>query len=131
MELTSASIHHRHQQSVGWDRHWRRHGVCAGSNVDLFFAVPRSLDHEHALSMCEDCPVRTECLAYALDGRCTHGIFGGTTPGWRRALLARRPHITSWRNLLAQARAEHMRRSHHSAATNHQRQGCSKVVVIK
>ena len=43
------------------------------------------------------CPVRTECLADALDNRVEFGVWGGMTERERRALLRRRPE----RDLLA------------------------------
>jgi WhiB family redox-sensing transcriptional regulator len=50
------------------------------------------------------CPVRTECLADALDNRIEFGIWGGMTERERRALLRRRPQVISWRELLESAR---------------------------
>ncbi|WP_262009241.1 WhiB family transcriptional regulator [Streptomyces sp. FIT100] len=112
LSLTPATGHSRPRQLSLWDRHWRQHGACAGSDTNLFFADNRSCGQEEALEICASCPVRTECLAYALDERFPYGIFGGTTPAWRRDLLHRRPHVTSWRGLLLRARAEHMNRPH-------------------
>ncbi|KOV41956.1 WhiB family transcriptional regulator [Streptomyces sp. H036] len=62
-----------------------------------------------AKAVCAGCPVRTECLAHALDHRIEHGIWGGMTERERRALLRRRPLVTSWRRLLEAARSEHQR----------------------
>lgn len=53
------------------------------------------------------CFVRTECLADALDNRIEFGIWGGMTERERRALLRRRPHVTSWRVLLESARRDY------------------------
>jgi WhiB family redox-sensing transcriptional regulator len=55
------------------------------------------------------CVVRTECLADALDNRIEFGVWGGLTERERRALLKKRPNVTSWRRLLEAARAEHQR----------------------
>jgi WhiB family redox-sensing transcriptional regulator len=52
--------------------------------------------------------VRTECLAEALDNNIEWGVWGGMTERERRALLRRRPNITSWRRLLETAREEHI-----------------------
>jgi WhiB family redox-sensing transcriptional regulator len=41
---------------------------------------------EQAKSVCARCPVRAECLAYALDNGLDHGIFGGATEAERRAV---------------------------------------------
>ena len=38
-----------------------------------------------------------ECLAEALDNRTEFGVWGGMTERERRALLKRRPDITSWK----------------------------------
>jgi WhiB family redox-sensing transcriptional regulator len=51
--------------------------------------------------------VRTECLAEALDNRIEFGVWGGMTERERRALLRRRPDVTSWRDLLENARRQH------------------------
>jgi WhiB family redox-sensing transcriptional regulator len=51
--------------------------------------------------------VRTECLADALDNRIEFGVWGGMTERERRALLRRRPQVTSWRRLLETAREEY------------------------
>ncbi len=60
-----------------------------------------------AKAVCMGCPVRTECLADALDNRVEFGVWGGMTERERRALLRRRADVASWRSLLMQARAEH------------------------
>ena len=53
--------------------------------------------------ICRSCPVRTACLADALDNRVEFGVWGGMTERERRALLRRRPNVTSWRRLLEAA----------------------------
>ena len=53
--------------------------------------------------------MRTECLADALDNRVEFGVWGGMTERERRALLRRRPTVTSWRRLLETARTEYER----------------------
>ncbi|GMA86532.1 hypothetical protein GCM10025868_17820 [Angustibacter aerolatus] len=60
-------------------------------------------------SVCMGCPVRTECLADALDNGTEFGVWGGMTERERRALLKKRPNVVSWRRLLETARAEHER----------------------
>jgi WhiB family redox-sensing transcriptional regulator len=57
--------------------------------------------------MCAGCPVRTECLAEALDNQIEWGVWGGMTERERRALLRKRPNVTSWRVLLETAMADH------------------------
>jgi WhiB family transcriptional regulator, redox-sensing transcriptional regulator len=43
-----------------------------------------------ARRICADCPVQEECLAYALDYRIDHGVWGGTSERERRRILRRR-----------------------------------------
>ena len=57
-----------------------------------------------ATAVCLSCPVRTECLADALDNRIEFGVWGGMTERERRALLRRRAEVTSWQVLLRTAR---------------------------
>ncbi|MGW2690248.1 WhiB family transcriptional regulator [Streptomyces sp. NPDC001414] len=64
-----------------------------------------------AKALCTGCPVRTECLAHALDQRIEHGVWGGMTERERRALLRRRTTVTSWWMLLETARNQHDRRT--------------------
>ena len=59
--------------------------------------------------------VRTECLADALDNQVEFGVWGGMTERERRALLRRRPNVTSWRRLLQTARDTYERRDDSSA----------------
>ena len=64
-------------------------------------------EQNRAKAVCLACPVRTECLADALDNRIEFGVWGGMTERERRALLPRRPQVTSWRRLLETARSEY------------------------
>src|SRR3954467_12777307 len=75
------------------------------TDPDELFVVGAA--QNRAKAVCTGCPVRTECLAYALDERIEHGIWGGMTERDRRALLRRRPTVTSWQRLLETARSEH------------------------
>ena len=51
------------------------HPACAGLGADLFYgASPKK-----ALAICRECPVRLECLQWALDNEDEHGIQGGVT----------------------------------------------------
>ena len=80
------------------DRGWIASARCRGLQPDLFF--PPSEDGEEveeAKAICGACPVRVECLAYALEANETFGVWGGTTPGERRRLrrISRRTRKTA------------------------------------
>lgn len=57
-----------------------------------------------ALMICGACPVRQECLDYALTAPELHGVWGGTTPERRRHLLrTKRPHVEPARTVIEEA----------------------------
>jgi WhiB family redox-sensing transcriptional regulator len=84
---------------------WRVDAACNGDDPDELFV--RGAEQRKAKLVCVACPVRTECLAEALDNRIEFGVWGGMTERERRALLRRRPDVTSWRELLDKARRRH------------------------
>ncbi|MFB8000330.1 WhiB family transcriptional regulator [Streptomyces sp. NPDC056002] len=86
---------------------WAEHAICRTADPDELFVDGAAQNRAKAL--CTGCPVRTECLAHALDNRIEHGVWGGMTERERRSLLRRRPLVTSWRRLLEAARSEHER----------------------
>ncbi|MCA1692194.1 MAG: WhiB family transcriptional regulator [Actinobacteria bacterium] len=68
---------------------WRDDAACRGLDPDVFF--PASDDEAGvAKAVCETCPVREECLEYALETRQEDGIWGGLTETERRRLRRRR-----------------------------------------
>lgn len=89
-----------------WIDDWTSLAACRGSEPDELF-VPGAAQNR-AKAVCLGCPVRTECLADALDNRTEFGIWGGMTERERRALLRRRPDVGSWRGLLETARDNYM-----------------------
>lgn len=84
---------------------WIKQGACRLTDPDELFV--QGAAQNRAKTICRRCPVRTECLADALDNRIPFGVWGGMTERERRALLRRRPNVPSWRELLETARAEH------------------------
>jgi WhiB family redox-sensing transcriptional regulator len=82
------------------------HPACLKADPDELFV--RGAEQNRVKIRCLSCPVRTECLADALDNRVEFGVWGGMTERERRALLRRRPDVVSWRNLLERARREHV-----------------------
>jgi len=85
---------------------WAARGACRTADPDALFV--QGAAQNRAKSICMACPVRTECLADALDHRIEFGVWGGMTERERRSLLRRRPNVQSWRRLLETARAEHI-----------------------
>ncbi|HEY7704062.1 MAG TPA: WhiB family transcriptional regulator [Acidimicrobiia bacterium] len=72
---------------------WRLRARCRDSEPATFFnfsddpAAPLA-----AKEICSLCPVRRECLAYALMTRQPYGVWGGMTATERRRLLRRNLH---------------------------------------
>jgi WhiB family redox-sensing transcriptional regulator len=70
--------------------------ACKGEAPDLFFGPDaefvnaRQVREEKAKAICARCPVRPDCLAYALDSGEMFGIWGGLNEDERRALLRQR-----------------------------------------
>jgi WhiB family redox-sensing transcriptional regulator len=88
-----------------WDDLWAERARCRSADPDAMFV--RGAAQREAKRVCYGCPVRTECLATALDGRVEFGVWGGFTERERRALLRRRPSVSSWRGLLETAWDQH------------------------
>ena len=84
---------------------WAERAACKQSPPDELFV--RGAEQHRVKQICTGCPVRTECLAEALDGQMEWGVWGGMTERERRALLRRRPNVRSWRRLLEAAKHEH------------------------
>jgi WhiB family redox-sensing transcriptional regulator len=70
--------------------------ACKGEDPDLFFGpsaefvTTRQQRDAKAKAICARCPVRAECVEYALDTREAYGIWGGLTEDERRAMLRQR-----------------------------------------
>lgn len=83
---------------------WRISASCRDADPDVLFV--RGAEQNRAKLVCMGCPVRTECLAEALDNRIGFGVWGGMTERERRALLRRRPEVGNWADLLKAAKRE-------------------------
>ncbi len=84
-----------------WVEDWTSAAACRQAQPDQLFV--RGAEQNKAKQLCSGCPVRTECLAEALDNQIEWGVWGGMTERERRALLRRRPNA-SWRAVLEAAR---------------------------
>jgi len=70
------------------ERPWVVFGACRGAEADAFFPMTRDATQQ-ALVICASCPVRVECLDYALEARERFGVWGGKTEKQRRQTLRR------------------------------------------
>lgn len=93
---------------MAWIEDWSARAACRATDPDALFV--QGAAQNRAKALCMGCEVRTECLADALDNQVEFGVWGGMTERERRALLRRRPNITSWRRLLETARETYERR---------------------
>ncbi len=84
-----------------WVEDWAPSAACRQAQPDQLFV--RGAEQNKAKQVCAGCPVRTECLAEALDNQIEWGVWGGMTERERRALLRRHPNA-SWRAVLEKAR---------------------------
>lgn len=69
---------------------WRNRAACREQDPELFFPIgDGSAAHEQILqatAVCARCPVRQQCLDFALTTEQTAGIWGGLTEAERREL---------------------------------------------
>ena len=80
---------------------WAERALCAQADPDAWF--PTKGQHaiaKTATRICRQCPVRVQCLDYALSGADTWGgyatgIWGGTTPHERDRLRQQRKAVAA------------------------------------
>lgn len=69
---------------------WVAQGTCRSYDPELFFPVSITGTDDHgahlAKAICATCPVRNECLNWAVSRGEAYGVWGGTTPEERRYL---------------------------------------------
>ena len=69
---------------------WYGEAACASYPAEVFFPpgdVPSAAGA--AIAICEGCPVREECLSFALETAQVEGIWGAMDAGERRRLRRR------------------------------------------
>ncbi len=98
--MSTATVDHAVDE---WTGDWATKAACSNQDPDALF-VRGKAQHE-AKAVCKGCPVLAQCLAEALDNRTEFGVWGGMTERERRALLRKRPDITSWKSALRQSMA--------------------------
>lgn len=91
---TPGSTTHRPATTVGLDAlllrppAWTESAVCSQVDMDLHHP-DQGCPTAAAIRVCRGCPVVGECLAFALEHRELHGVWGATTPAERKAMLRR------------------------------------------
>jgi WhiB family redox-sensing transcriptional regulator len=79
---------------IDWEKSWQYRAACRGEDAEMFFAPnyferkdEKDAREARAKATCVRCPVRAECLDYALRAREPHGIWGGLNELERKVLL--------------------------------------------
>lgn len=65
---------------------WAERAACKGQSLDMFFDANGGWNSKEDLAIrqfCYRCPVRLDCLEYAVANNCV-GVWGGTTDNQRR-----------------------------------------------
>jgi WhiB family redox-sensing transcriptional regulator len=76
------------------DESWRLDGLCAETDPEAFFPEKGGSTRD-AKRVCAGCPVRMECLEYALGNDERFGIWGGLSERERRRVRLQRRGILS------------------------------------
>jgi WhiB family redox-sensing transcriptional regulator len=70
-------------ETTASEQNWWSAATCRSADPELFFPISafgQALEQvEEAKAICARCPVRRQCLAFALRTRQAHGIWGGMT----------------------------------------------------
>jgi WhiB family transcriptional regulator, redox-sensing transcriptional regulator len=70
------------------DYTWRSQAICRDTDPDLFFPIGTTgqalVQIDRAKEVCDMCPVKSECLEYALETNQDSGIWGGLDEEQRR-----------------------------------------------
>jgi WhiB family transcriptional regulator, redox-sensing transcriptional regulator len=108
--VTVTMTHREVPATARFSWEWGQRGACRAVEPDALFV--RGAAQQAAKKVCLGCPVIAECLADSLDSHTEFGVWGGMTERQRRALLKRRPDVTSWRALFE---ADRMRGQRHAS----------------
>ena len=72
------------------EENWREDAACSGSDNAFFFPIGEDESTvAPAKAICAVCPVKEECLQYALSTNQTEGVWGGLSGPERRRLRRR------------------------------------------
>jgi len=69
---------------------WHEQAACASYPAEMFFPANETPAAAKAAKLiCAACPVRDECLSFALETAQSEGVWGGMDAGERRRLRRR------------------------------------------
>lgn len=73
---------------------WQQHGLCQADDAGVFFPPlhferkpEREVREAKAKQICLRCPVRVQCLEWALEVEEPHGVWGGYSEQERKRML--------------------------------------------
>jgi WhiB family redox-sensing transcriptional regulator len=65
---------------------WDNEASCQSVDPEVFFPERQGEAATMAKTICRGCPVRMQCLEFALSARLDYGVWGGMTEHERRSL---------------------------------------------
>jgi WhiB family transcriptional regulator, redox-sensing transcriptional regulator len=92
-DLTMADVHVLPTTRPNWE--WQQDAACRGGDVSTFYhpdnerGVSRARREMRAKAICATCPVKANCLAWALSTREPYGIWGGLSVEEREQRITR------------------------------------------
>jgi WhiB family redox-sensing transcriptional regulator len=105
-----SDCHANHPGSCGCPCHlpvgavdWRTRAACLAVDPGLFFPE-RGVSARKGKSVCRGCPVRVDCLQFALENGMRFGIYGGLSERERRTMNPRRSATSASPRLCASGR---------------------------
>lgn len=97
------------------DASWRDQAACRDADLAVFFPEPHTGRTEQyvyaeAVTVCRRCPVRDDCLAYALEAGEVNGVWGGHLPSELARLNGRTTPNKRWRRCVVCGEGYYTRR---------------------
>jgi WhiB family transcriptional regulator, redox-sensing transcriptional regulator len=83
--VTAAGPRHTLPAPARFAARWREEAACRGMRIEAFYPG-RGETAGPGRQVCAQCPVREQCLEFAVSNRIVYGIWGGLTGPERRAL---------------------------------------------
>lgn len=71
-------------------RDWAAHAACLAYDPNLWFLEDKTGSYREARQICAGCPVRVDCLDWAVETNTDYGLWGGLAPHERKKLRRRR-----------------------------------------